>query len=191
MILKKDYSRVYELILAELQSDGYMGMVEYLEENPPKKSKGTMYSGDLVDALDAAKKNGDNMFGYNVGANQSELYLADLDSVRPHSNLRIMLSNRDKGKWFGTLKAMTITAPPEQSFEDDTDFGYEDPNDDEDECICDVGECQERAVYKNQDTGIAVCDIHFAEEVKALGGSHGYQAWNCETDEYYSFREDL
>ena len=91
MILKKDYSRVYELILAELQSDGYMGMVEYLEENPPKKMKGTLYSADLVDALDAAKKNSDNMFGFNVGANQSELFLADLDSVRPHSNLRLML----------------------------------------------------------------------------------------------------
>ena len=200
MILKKDYSRVYELILAELQSDGYMGIVNYLEENPPKKFKGTMYSADLVDALVAAKTNSDRSFGFNLGANQNELYFADMDSVRPHSNLRLMLTNRDRviGKWFNTLKArtdlgtgaMTITAPPEQTYDDDVEFGYEeDP--DENECECDVEGCTNTAVWKNPQTGVALCDEHFAEEVKELGGSHVYQPWDCEKDEYYSYREDL
>ena len=54
MIIKKDYSRAYELILAELQEDGYMNMVQYLEKNPPKKMSGTLFSSDLSDSLVAA-----------------------------------------------------------------------------------------------------------------------------------------
>lgn len=190
MILKKDYSKVYELILAELQDSGYMGIVNYLEENPPIKVKGTMYSGDIVDALVAAKSNADVSFGFNVGSNQQDFQFADLAAVRPHSNLRLMLQNKDTGKWFGTLKAIQIDAQPKQKFEDDTEFGYAADPDDND-CECDIEGCTNRAVWKNPQTGVALCDEHFAEEVKELGGSHGYQPWDCEKDEYYSYREDL
>ena len=36
-IKKKDYTRIYDLILAELEEKGYHEMVSYLEENPLRK----------------------------------------------------------------------------------------------------------------------------------------------------------
>lgn len=190
MILKKDYSRTYDLILAELQEDGYMGMVQYLEQNPPLKTKGTMYSGDLVDALIAAKSNADD-FGFNVAP--PDLKLAEMDSVRPHSNLRLMLRNRDDGEWFNALKSPKLIArpqEPETRFDDDSEL--ESFNDDgEDECECDEVNCDAHAVYKNEQHNSQLCDEHFAEVVRSLGGNHGYRPWDCEADEYYQYREDL
>ena len=171
MILKKDYSRTYDLILAELQEDGHMNIVNYLEEHPPIKTKGTMYSGDLVDALIAA----------------------DMDSVRPHSNLRIMLKTRDNGEWFNTLKSPKLIArPQEPDVKFDEDSELETFNDDgEDECECDEVNCDNHAVYKHEQSSSQLCDTHFSEAVNSLGGSHGYRPWDCEADEYYQYREDL
>tara|TARA_R110002167_G_scaffold3375_8_gene16448 strand:+ start:353 stop:928 length:576 start_codon:yes stop_codon:yes gene_type:complete len=191
MILKKDYSRTYDLILAELQEDGHMNIVNYLEEHPPIKTKGTMYSGDLVDALIAAKTNSDSEFGFNVAP--PELKLADMDSVRPHSNLRIMLKTRDNGEWFNTLKSPKLIArPQEPDVKFDEDSELETFNEDgEDECECDEVNCDNHAVYKHEQSSSQLCDTHFSEAVNSLGGSHGYRPWDCEADEYYQYREDL
>jgi hypothetical protein len=181
MIIKKDYSRTYELILAELQEDGYMNMVQYLEKNPPRKVSGTLFSSDLSDSLIAAKQ--------SIMPMLTELKLADLDSVRPHSNLRQLLNKKDEGKWFGTLKAMSITAPQKQTFEEETE--YEGFNDDGNKCECSFDDCDQHAYWKNQQTGSQLCDEHFDMAVEEFGGSHGYMAWDCEKDEYYTYREDL
>jgi len=182
MIIKKDYSRAYELILAELQEDGYMNMVQYLEKNPPKKLGGTLFSSDLSDSLVAAKQ--------SIMPMLTELKLADLDSVRPHSNLRQLLNKKDEGKWFGTLKAMSITERPESIYEEETEYeGYND--EDGNECECNVNDCELHSYWKSKSTGSQLCDDHFNEAVDELGGSHGYSAWDCEKDEYYTYREDL
>lgn len=188
MMLKRDYSRTYELILAELQEDGHMNVVQYLEEHPPLKTKGTMYSIDIVNALIAAKESAQPML--------TSLNLDDLDAVRPHSNLRQMLNKRDSGKWFNTLKSsilkrpMIIAKPPDAKFDDDTNL--ENWGDDgDDECNCDDAGCTMEAVYKHEQSGSQLCDEHFADAASKLGSSHGYQPWNCETDEYYQYREDL
>jgi len=185
-IKKKDYSRVYDFILAELEADGYGAMVEYLEQNPPKKTQGTLYSVDIVNALIAAK----NVAGPQLGA----LDLANLDSVKNHGNLRQMLNHKEEGKWFNTLKAMGggKTGAKQISLlwtNTDLDSNTGGDNDDDD-CVCQ--ECNEEyPFWKNPETGDEACDDCFKTLVRQLGGDHGYQPWDCEKDEYYQYREDV
>ena len=186
-IKKKDYTRVYDFILAELEADGYGAMVEYLEQNPPKKTQGTLYSVDIVNALIAAK----NVAGPQLGA----LDLANLDSVKNHGNLRQMLNHKEEGKWFRTLKAMggSKTGAKQISLvwtKTDLDTGNEQNNEDDDECICDA--CEEAyPFWKNPNTVEQLCDSCFKQEVNVSGGEHGFQPWDCEKDEYYQYREDV
>jgi len=186
-IKKKDYSRVYDLILAELEADGYGAMVEHLEQNPPKKTQGTLYSVDIVNALVAAK----NVAGPQLGA----LELANLDSVRNHGNLRQMLNHKEEGKWFRTLKAMgggKTGAKQVQLLWTNTDLDSNTGNnpEDEEDCIC--HECEDDyPFWKNPRTGVEVCDDCFKDVVQREGGDHGFQPWDCEKDEYYEYREDV
>ena len=187
-IRKKDYTRVYDLILAELETDGHGEMVAYLEENPPKRTRGTLYSVDIVNALVAAKR----VAGPQLGA----LDLANLDSVKNHGNLRQMLNHSQEDKWFRTLKAMggkgKTGAKQIQLVWTKTDLetGTDDGPENEDECICDA--CNEEyPFWKNDNTLEQLCDACFKQEVNVSGGEHGFQPWDCEKDEYYEYREDI
>lgn len=187
-IRKKDYTRVYDLILAELETDGHGEMVAYLEENPPKRTRGTLYSVDIVNALVAAKR----VAGPQLGA----LDLANLDSVKNHGNLRQMLNHSQEDKWFKTLKAMggkgKTGAKQIQLVWTKTDLetGTDDGPENEDECICDA--CNEEyPFWKNDNTLEQLCDACFKQEVNVSGGEHGFQPWDCEKDEYYEYREDI
>ena len=185
-IKKKDYTRVYDLILAELEADGYGAMVEYLEQNPPKKTHGTLYSVDIVNALIAAK----NIAGPQLSA----LELANLDSVKNHGNLRQMLNHKEEGKWFKTLKEMGGSKTGAKQISllwTNTDLDTEGGGDSDDEdCLC--HECEdEYPFWKNPKTGDEVCDDCFKILVNQLGGDHGFQPWDCEKDIYYEYREDV
>lgn len=180
MILKMDYARVYELVLAELVDSGYDNMTRYLAENPPKTYNGRLFSVDLAEALVSAKGN-------------ENFKLSTLDAIRNHSNLRLMLNNADKGEWFNELKA--IMKPqlddPELGAKiiSNLDLINEDDPDEDDPCDCDVEDCDERATWKCfSHCERKVCGRHMSEEGR---DEHEYIPWDCDTDEFYDYIEDV
>ena len=184
MLVKMDYSRVYELILAELWENNRYDMVEKLKENPPKKYSGRILSIDLAQALVKAKKE-------SLSSRLDNFKLADMDAVKPYGNLRQILNNMDEN-WFSSLKSSGSSAKLETRLEDPefidlTNIDYEEGNKD-DECECDMEGCGETATWKDPDKGIQVCDQHVIE----LGrDEYKFLPWDCPNDEYYEYREDL
>tara|TARA_R100000656_G_scaffold76122_1_gene56278 strand:+ start:304 stop:900 length:597 start_codon:yes stop_codon:yes gene_type:complete len=191
-LIKMDYARVYELILAELTEAGHDNIVNWLTENPPKTYNGRLFSVDLAESLVEAKTK-----------TAYEVKLSDLDSIRNYSNLRIMLDKHDAGKWFDKLKAEKpdiIINPPKTKITQPgagggTDFitginlGMGDDPDDDDECECDVEDCDKRAVWKCQShCERKLCGKHLAKEGR---DEHDYEPWDCETDEFYDYIEDV
>lgn len=200
-IKKKDYSRVYEMVLSELTMLGYNAMVNHLEQNPPKKMKGTLYSTDLATALVNAKK--------IAGPELSSVKLSELSSFENYENLKQVLRSSERGNWFNELKSLPANpnaTPPSGGgtsmggtggakqrvivFNEDAlgNWGEGDPDDDN-ECVCDL--CDEYPIWKNPDTHEQFCPIHFEEKVEEVGGSHGFQPWDCEADEYHEYTDDL
>ena len=190
-IKKKDYTRIYDLILAELEEKGYHEMVSYLEENPPKKNTNLalggnkLYSIDLAHGLVEAKE--------QAGPQLSRLDLTKLDSLAGQGNHKVLINNIES-KWFKTLKSMGGNQATRtiQIYDINLDDLEEGDNDPEDNCQCWAdNDCEHIATWKNPNTGVQLCDIHFNEEVDKSSGEHGFQPWDCETDEYYKYREDL
>ena len=190
-IIKMDYARVYELILAELTEGGHDNIVNWLNENPPKTYNGRLFSVDLAESLVEAKTNMGSDFNVK---------LSDLDAVRNYSNLRIMLDKHDAGKWFDNLKASVlkpktktkvvlpgVDSAPE--FISGINIGDGGDPDDDDECECDVEECNGRATWKCQShCERKLCGEHLAEEGR---DEHDFEPWDCETDIYYDYIEDV
>ena len=199
-IRKKDYSRVFEMVIAELRMMGYEGMVNHLKQYPPKKLRGTMYSSELVSSLLDAKE--------NAGPELGGLKLSELTSFDNYANVKRMLEHSERGNWFNELKAAPTNPnldPPgggemggggagarqQVVVINETalgDWGEGDPDDDN-ECVCDM--CDEYPIWKNPDTQEQLCPTHFEERVEQVGGSHGFQPWDCEDDEYREYVDDV
>lgn len=189
MIIKMDYSKVYELILAELTEKHRYDMVEKLKENPPKKYGSQLFSIDLAEALINAKNTA-------LSSRLDKFELADMDAIKPYGNLRQILNSMDDGKWFSQLKSSgkgKVKAKEQEAEVVKPDFiDFDVTNIDrknrDDECECDY-ECPNDATWKDPNTGGQVCDEH----IVSMGSpdNEDYLPWDCPNDTYYKYREDI